>query len=46
MVKTRAYTNDLINQIIEGYFPIENLYVTSKENLKYQFGLLGGLIKL
>lgn len=30
-----VFTNNLINDIINGNFPKENLYITSRENLKY-----------
>jgi hypothetical protein len=31
----KAYTNELIQSITEGDFPMQNLYITNKENLKY-----------
>lgn len=31
----QEFTNNLINDIVKGNFPKENLYITNKENLKY-----------
>jgi hypothetical protein len=31
----QVFTNNLINDIIKGNFPVENLYISNKENLKY-----------
>lgn len=32
---TRKFTNEVINDLIQGNFQTKNLYITSKENLKY-----------
>lgn len=31
----RSYTNELVNDIVESRFSLDNLYITNKENLKY-----------
>lgn len=33
--RAQIYINKIITEIIQGQFPIENLYISNKENLKY-----------